>query len=386
MQVGKTYRPADAAELREMIAAASAAGTMLAARSGGSKAEIGKPDRETASLDLSAFTGIVDYEPSELVLTVRPATPLSEVEALLDAHGQMLAFEPWDHGAVFGLGNRSATIGGVIAAGVAGPRRLSAGGARDHLLGFTAVSGRAETFKAGGKVVKNVTGYDLSKVIAGSWGQLALMTELSVKVVPKPKAVATLMIAGLDPAAAVAEMADAMGSVAGPVAAAYLPGEHGTPSQTLLRLEGFRPSVDFRSEQLRTILATSNSQLLDDAMSEQVWRDLREVRGLAASETLWRIQVAPSRAAALAGSLTQAGAQWLMDWGGALIWAGGTPDLEVHELAALAQGHAMLVRGSPSCRAANPIRKPSQPAVMALSERIKHAFDPARILDPERFA
>lgn len=386
MEPGQTYQPANAADLCGLIAAASASGTAVEPRCGGSKSAIGRPDREVAVIDLSAFTGIVDYEPSELVLTVRPATPLAKVEALLEAQGQMLAFEPWDHGAIFGLQYQSATIGGVIAAGVAGPRRLAAGGARDHLLGFTAVSGRAEIFKAGGKVVKNVTGYDLSKVIAGSWGQLALMTELSIKVVPRPKATATLAIHALDTATAIAEMAVAMGSVAGPVAAAHLPAGHAGPSQTLLRIEGFRPSVDVRSEQLRSILARPNAELLDEPTSAKAWTQIREVQPLSGAQALWRIQIAPSRAAGLSDALTRAGAEWFMDWAGGLIWAGADAAIDVRKMVESYSGHAMLQRGPRELLGSTPVRQPQLPAVAALSERVKRGFDPAGILDPNRFA
>lgn len=385
METGKTYQPGSAADLRDMVAAANASGVAIEARSGGSKRAIGKQDRATAVLDLSLFSGVVDYEPSELVLTVRPATPLAEVESLLDSQGQMLAFDPWDHGAVFATRERTATIGGVIAAGVAGPRRLSAGAPRDHLLGFAAVSGRAEVFKAGGRVVKNVTGFDVSKVIAGSWGQLVLMTELSVKVVPKPKAAATLTISGLDAGQSVTAMARALGSVAGPVAAAYLPAANGDPSRTLLRLEGFRPSVDFRAGQLQAILPTPGTELLDDAASANVWADVREARPLLSAEALWRIQLAPSRAAALTSALSAAGVEWLLDWGGALVWAGGVGNLDLHSLVQRHQGHAMLVRAPSDLLKAIAIRQPGSAAVAALSDRVKRAFDPAGILDPRRF-
>lgn len=386
MELGATYQPADAAELQGRVNAARISGTPVEVRSGGSKRAIGRPDRQAAVLDVSRLSGVIDYEPSELVLTLGPATPLAEVEALLDRNGQMLAFEPWDHGALFGAQERSATIGGVIAAGIAGPRRLTAGGARDHLLGFSAVSGRGEAFKAGGKVVKNVTGYDLSKVIAGSWGQLAVLTELSVKVVPKPKSAATLVVPGLDASTSVGVMAQALGSVAGPVAAAYLPSAGGPPSQTLLRLEGFAPSVNFRAGQLQAILSAPGSDLLDEAASAAAWRDVREVTSLAGAEALWRIQIAPSRAAALVDALADAGADCLMDWGGALIWAGAGCDTDVRSLVQTHHGHAMLIRAPSAMLTSTPIRHPEQPAVAALSERVRRGFDPAGILDPRRFA
>lgn len=385
VEAGQTYRASDTLELRDMVAAAAANGVALEPRAGGSKATIGCEDRERAIVDLTAICGIVDYEPGELVLSVRPATPLAEVEALLDANDQMLAFEPWDHSELFGQPGGKATIGGIFAAGVSGPRRLSAGGARDHLLGFSAVSGRAEAFKAGGKVVKNVTGYDLSKVMVGSWGQLAVMTELSIKVVPKPKASATLILHGLPVQAAVQRMAEAMGSVAGPAAAAYIPDASGSVSQTLLRVEGFAPSVTFRVGQLQSILGHPASDIVTGPEAGSIWQEVRLAGALGDKTALWRVLVAPSRAVGLAEELGQAGVDWVMDWAGALLWAGGEADVDIHAIALRHEGHAMLVRAPRAVSEAFGFRRFAEAGATALSQRVKRGFDPAGILDPMRF-
>ena len=379
-------RPADAADLRDLVGDARACGRLIEVRGGGSKRDIGSPDRETAIVDMGAFTGIVDYEPSELVLTVRPATPLSQVDELLSEHRQMLAFEPWDHGPLFGRPAGAATIGGVVAAGVAGPRRVSVGGARDHLLGFAAVSGRGEAFKGGGKVVKNVTGFDIAKVIAGSWGQLAIMTELSVKVVPRPRATTTVALTGLTGQAAIAAMSKALGSRCAPVAAAHLPAAFGRQAVTGIRLEGFRESVDLRAMQLREVLDDFAEALpLEGAEGEDMWIAIREIRQLAGAETLWRAHIAPSRAAPLADALEQLGAEWFFDWAGALVWIGAPAGADVGATVAGLGGHAMLVRATLAVRQATPVRRPEAPAVAALSARVKQAFDPAAVLDPHRF-
>jgi glycolate oxidase FAD binding subunit len=237
-------RPATTDDLCALIADAQATGTKLRLRGGSTKDAIGAPC-EAQVIDMRGFAGVVDYDPPELVLTVGAGTPLAQIEALVASEGQMLAFDPFDHGAMLG-NDGGATIGGIIAAGVAGPARLSRGGARDHLLGFTAVSGRGEKFVAGAKVVKNVTGYDLPKLMAGSWGRLAALTELTLKVLPAPRTQQTLVMRGLDPAGAVAAMARAMGSAAEVTAAAHLPDWRGE-AMTALRLDGFAESVAARA-------------------------------------------------------------------------------------------------------------------------------------------
>jgi glycolate oxidase FAD binding subunit len=379
-------RPADAAQLREIVADAGTAGRPIEIVGGGSKRDIGNPRRETSLVDLRALAGVVDYEPSELVLTVRPATPLAEIEALLASRNQMLAFEPWDHGPLFGRPSGAATIGGIVAAGVAGARRVSAGGARDHLLGFAAVSGRAELFKGGGKVVKNVTGYDISKVMAGSWGQLAIMTELTLKVMPAPKSAVTVALDGLPTEAAVAAMSKALGSPSSPAAAAFVPSHEQGRSITLIRVEGFAEAVAARVRQLSgTLAAFAEPRLLESGEAAALWASLREVSPLAGSEALWRIHVAPSRAAAITAALDAGGAAWHADWAGALMWAGASADLDVRSIATSLGAHAMLVRGPADLRSWTPARQPQAPAVAALSARLKAAFDPAGILDPERF-
>lgn len=379
-------RPADAEQLREIVADAATAGRPIEIVGGGSKRDIGNPRRETSLVDLRALAGVVDYEPSELVLTVRPATPLAEIEALLASRNQMLAFEPWDHGPLFARTSGAATIGGIVAAGVAGSRRVSAGGARDHLLGFTAVSGRAELFKGGGKVVKNVTGYDISKVMAGSWGQLAILTELTLKVMPAPKSAVTVALDGLSTDAAVAAMAKALGSPSSPAAAAFVPSREQGRSITAIRVEGFAEAVAARIRQLSgTLAAFAEPRLLESAEAAALWASLREVSPLTGAEAVWRIHVAPSRAATLTAALDAGDAAWYADWAGALIWAGTSADLDVRGAAAASGAHAMLVRGPADLRSLTPARQPQERAVAALSARLKAAFDPAGILDPERF-
>src|SRR5438477_3715821 len=217
------FAPSDLSELRDAVAEALAAEEPVEVVGGGSKRGLGRPLQTAHTLDLSRLSGIRDYAPSELVLTAGAATPLAEIERALAEQGQMLAFEPPDWRGLLGVEEAEPTLGGILACNLSGPRRIKAGAARDHFLGFRAVSGRGEIFKAGGKVVKNVTGYDLSKLMAGSYGTLAALEEVTVRALPRPEAVATVLFAGVAPAAAVRLMAAALGSSHEVSGAAYLP-------------------------------------------------------------------------------------------------------------------------------------------------------------------
>lgn len=377
--------PTDADQLRDAIADAARAGTPLEIRGGGTKAAIGAP-RNAAILDMSGFSGVIDYDPPELVLTVKACTPLAEIQALVASERQMLAFEPWDHGPLFGQPAR-ATIGGVVAAGVAGPRRVTGGSARDHLLGFEGVSGRGEYFVGGAKVVKNVTGYDLPKLLTGSWGRLAAMTQLTLKVLPQARMVVTLVADGLDHRVAHAAMARALGSHADVSAAAHLPAQvNGGTALTLFRLAGFEPSVAARAALLPDLLRDhAPLRRLEPAAAELLWDGVRQASPLGEG-TLWRVHVPPSRACAFIDVLEPAGARWLFDWGGGLIWLVFAGDAAlVRRSAEAAGGHAALVRAPDEMRACVPAQHPRARGVMALEARVRRAFDPAGIFETGRF-
>ncbi|SCK14351.1 glycolate oxidase FAD binding subunit [Variovorax sp. HW608] len=375
-------RPATEAELCDVVADAAHSGTRLSLRSGGSKRDIGAPIGEARTVDLRRFAGIVDYDPPELMLTVRPGTPLAEIEALVASKNQMLPFEPFDHGPLFGRAPSEATIGGIVAAGVAGSRRVSSGSARDHLLAVRAVSGRGECFVGGAKVVKNVTGYDIPKLIAGSWGRLAAITELTLKVLPAPRADATQILTGLDPEQAVAAMAAAMGSKADVAAAAHRPG---STSVTAFRIQGFPASVAARCKGLAKHLAAFGH--LHDPGEEEaqgIWSDLRTLAPLPLDVPLWRISVPPAAGGTLVRRLEQRGANWLLDWAGGLAWV-ATAIEGVREEAAAAGGHCTLVRGPAELRARVPALHPPAPAIQALEQRVRRAFDPAGVFETGRF-
>ena len=364
--------PGDAQDLCAIVAEAAAQGNKLELRGGGTKGAIGGP-RDAAIVSLRRLAGVVDYDPAELVLTVRPGTPLAEVEALVAAEGQMLAFEPW--------GDAGATIGGTVAAGVAGSRRVTCGSARDHLLGFAAVSGRGETFVAGAKVVKNVTGYDLPKLMAGSWGRLGAMTELTLKVLPRPRVVATLVIDGLHAPAAHAAMACALGSNADVSAAAHL--QRGI---TLLRVAGFAPSVEARCAALPGLLAAHGVvRRLDEAEAAPLWGEAMMAQGLA-GEVLWRVHLPPACAAGLVAQVEALGVRWAMDWGGGLVWLACAVDgPDVRAAAVAAGGEATLVSAPDAMRATVPAFHPRAAGLAALEKRVRRAFDPAGVFETGRF-
>jgi len=350
-----TPRPRDEADLVELVAQTAARNGHLLIEGGGSRSRVGAAPAEGAErVDLSAFAGVIDYEPTELVLTAGPATPLDEIDALLAKNNQMLAFEPPRHAHLCGQADAVPTLGGALASNAAGSRRLSAGAARDHFLGFRAVSGRGEAFKAGGKVVKNVTGFDLSKIMAGSWGTLAVLTEVSIKVLPRPPFTATLVLSGLDPERACAAMARACASPAPITGAAHLHIHDGQPA-TLLRLEGFEPSVRLG-----------------------LWREIGEVTPLGSLTTpLWRVSIPAAEAPALVAGL--APESWLMDWAGGLVWiaAEEPPHLAGRD------GHVQYWGGAPAASTPTAADKLS-PATLRISQGLKAAFDPADVLNRGR--
>src|SRR5438105_4282708 len=287
-------RPRDAKDVEAAVQWALGEGKALELIGHGSKRAIGRPVQTDLSLDLSGLSGVTLYEPEELVLSAKAGTPLAEVEALAAAKGQQLAFERMDSGPLLGGPLGHGTIGAALAMNLGGPRRIKAGAARDHFLGFSAVSGRGETFKSGGRVVKNVTGYDLCKLMAGSWGTLAVLTDITVKTLPAPETEATVLIRGLDPGVATAAMAHAMGSAADVSGAAHLPedvaaripieqiGGAGT-AVTALRLEGFAPSVAHRRVLLEGLVRRfSQVATLDADDSRALWRAVRDVTPFAA--------------------------------------------------------------------------------------------------------
>jgi glycolate oxidase FAD binding subunit len=363
--------PGDAAELAEAVRTH----TRLEPVGGGSKRAIGRTI-DAILLDLAAFNGILEYEPNELVLTARAATPLATIEHALAANGQRLAFEPPDYGPLLGI-ERAQTLGGVLAANQAGSRRIAAGAARDHFLGFAAVNGRGEHFKAGSKVVKNVTGYDLPKLLAGSWGTLAVLTEVTIRVAPMPEIERTLVIRADTPERALEILTQALGSSYEVSSAAYDP-RRGTS----LRIEGFSASVDARVAALLALLGNPEVETIEHVNSREFWAQQGGAGELADWPIVWRISVPPSHAPAVLASL--AAERYLLDWGGGLIWAAyRTLDGSLVRRA-LREGHATLIKAPPDARAQTCTFQPLPASLAEVSARLKAAFDPDNRLNPNR--
>lgn len=355
-------------------------------------------------LDLSELSGITLYEPDELVLSAKAGTSMLDIERTLTRHGQQLAFEPMDAGPIFGRAPGGGTIGGVLAANLSGPARIRAGAARDHVLGIRAVSGWGRAFKSGGRVVKNVTGYDLSRGLAGSWGTLAVLTDLTFKVIPRPETSATLAVLDLDDAAAIALLCDAMGSPWEVSGAAHVPAGTsgalpgaafaGGRAVTLLRLEGFAESVRYRMDRLADRLGLQYTrEVLDASVSVPLWCSVRDVLAFTARDCpLWRVSVAPGDAARLVATIrSECRLQHFYDWSGGLTWL--QPDRDMADLGAAAirravsaaGGHATLVRGG---NTSDDIARfqPQSDVLAALSARLKSSLDPKGILNPGRMS
>jgi glycolate oxidase FAD binding subunit len=403
--MSEPLRPRDPKQVEEAICWALAQGKTLELIGHGSKRAIGRAAQWDATLDLSALKGVTLYEPEELVLSAKAGTPLHEIEVLVAEKRQELAFEPMDYGPLLGGAAGAATIGGVIASNLSGPRRIKSGAARDHFLGFSAVSGRGETFKSGGRVVKNVTGYDLCKLIAGSWGTLAAMTDVTIKTLPRAETEQTILVLGGDAAAASKVMASAMGSYGDVSAAAHLPVTIAADvaetvsagsAVTALRLEGVTPSVAQRKSLLENLLAPLGALAsLDEASSRALWRAIRDVAPFAAKgrrggADIWRISTAPARGAEIGRALVdKAGAEILYDWAGGLVWAAlpRSDDAQaplVHATVTAAGGHGTLIRAPAAVRAKVDVFAPEPAALAALTQRVRKGFDPHGVLNPGR--
>jgi glycolate oxidase FAD binding subunit len=407
-----TLRVRDAKDVEQAVRAAIASEQPLEIIGHGSKRLIGQPMATNALLDLSALNAVTSYEPNELIITVEAGAPLADVLSLIDSKNQQFAFEPINTSVLLGTPDIG-TIGGMIGVGLAGPRRIKAGGARDHLLGAHAVSGFGDSFKAGGRVVKNVTGYDLCKLLAGSWGTLAVMTEVTLKVMPRPESERTLVLRGLDDVTANRAMTVALGSPFDVSGAAHVPGsafrgsasgpgdrlgDLGSAGQavTLVRLEGITASVAHRATSLSQALAPfGTTEIVEDAASAAIWSSVRDIKPFAANGALgawpvWRIVCPPASGGALGQALARdTGGDVIYDWGGGLIWAAlpPKPDAQaalVRSRVDAAGGHAMLLRGSDEMRRTIDVFHPQKDGLAALGERVRHSFDPKNILNRGR--
>ena len=391
------FQVSDLGEARDAIQQAVAAKTRLELVAAGTKRHLGRSASYDAVLDTSAMAGIIDYQPEELVLTLRAGTPMNVVEKALADARQMLAFEPPSMTRILGEAKQGVrgTIGGVIAANLSGPRRLTAGAARDFLLGFEAVSGRGELFKSGGKVMKNVTGYDLSKLMCGSFGTLGVMDEVTLKTLPAPETSCSLLVGADTFADAVARIASIFATPHEPGAAVILPsdiaGEEGVdsgrPFTVVIRLEGIEASV---SDRLGHLLDLSGGEALAKTKSVKLWQRIRDVQPIAEKPVdIWKVSCAPSDAPQVLAALDpRLETRMIADWAGGLIWIGGAsprigPALR-QAVAGLDSGFAMLVRDVSVTREKIPAFQPLSAGHYELHRRVKASFDPLGVLNYER--
>ncbi len=328
-----------------------------------------------SELSTAGLNGITLYEPGALTLVAQAGTPVAQIEAALAAEGQQLAFEPMDHRDLLGTQGEP-TIGGVVAANVSGPRRIQAGACRDFLLGVRYVDGQGRVIKNGGRVMKNVTGYDLVKLMAGSWGTLGVLSEVSFKVLPKPEATVTLAVASSSIGAAVQIMSKALQSPYEVTGAACDP----QAGCVWLRVEGFADSVAYRKDRLQAELAAfGTSDVVDD--SAALWRQIRDVSCFAGKTgDVWRLSVKPGDAPGIAGRMGTA--DLLLDWGGGLIWALMPEGTDLRSSVGDFDGHATLVRGGPETIGDVGRFHPETGSVSALTQAIRQKFDPRGFFNP----
>lgn len=386
--------------------------------SGGTKRTIGHPIEDSYALGLGFMRGILSYEPDELVISMRAATPLAEINQALRAHRQQLAFEPPNWSNLFSPQKpqevSAPTCGGLVASNAAGARRFVAGAARDHLLGFHAISGRGIDFQSGGRVVKNVSGYDLSKLMSGSWGTLAVMYELTLRTVPAPQATRTLFLYGLEEDEAMRWMDHLLSKNFNISGAVHIPLatmkqwnnlDHNPASLTAFRLEGTLAATQAKLNQLQGLVgseAQTNNNEGEAAI--QFWNSINDLAIFSTPNTnknapLWRILTPRSKAANLIARLSAEceDVLYFLDWGGGLIWFGhdcvnGETELEefqkkANQIRYICLEHdaqAILMRASPTARRAIPFMPPLSSGLAGINARIKNAFDPNAILNPSR--
>ncbi|MCZ8376038.1 MAG: glycolate oxidase subunit GlcE [Beijerinckiaceae bacterium] len=383
-------RPQDEEELASLVREASGHGAPLAIEGGGTRKGLGRPVNAGITVSVGGLTGITLYEPAEMVIGARAGTPLALIEAALAEKGQMLGFEPPDFRRLYGT-EGAPTIGTVAAGNLSGSRRLWGGACRDSLIGVRFVNGLGEIVKSGGRVMKNVTGLDLVKLQSGAWGTLGVLTEVIFKVVPRPEVTQTLLLEGLSEARAIEAMSAAVGSPFEITGAAHLPAQAGAPAQTLLRIEGFAFSVEYRAEALAGLLKPFGALgRLDGPTAAALWRDVSDGALLAEprDRALWRLSVKPGEAAAAVAAIrTTREASAFYDWAGGLVWL-ATPETGdagaavIRRAARQASGYATLLRASDGLRAEVPVFEPEPAPIAALNRRIKTSFDPEGLLNP----
>lgn len=374
--------PTSESAIGEAVLDASAQKSALRIIAGGTRSGIGHPGDVAHALDVSGVSGITRYEPGSLTLEARTGTPMHEIDAALADENQMLAFEPMDHRALLGT-RGTPTIGGVVACNVSGPRRFLSGACRDFLLGARFVDGRGRILKNGGRVMKNVTGLDLTKLVCGSYGTLGVLSEVALKVLPRPERAATLQFEGMTEADAVALFSKATTTAYEVSGAAWQNGV------AMLRVEGLASQVDYRLGKLKTLFSAHASTVLSGDVHRDLWSALRDVHAFAGSDdSIWRVSIRATDAPALVAAVkAQLQARVILDQGGSVVWLAvpsESPDQAeaIRRQIPAGNGYATLVRGTQTLRKAVPVFQPQHPRLTQISEGVRRAFDPDRILNP----
>ena len=402
--MAELVRPAAEWELQTVIAKLAAQKMPAEIVGHGALRNAGRPSAAEIVISTASLRGVTLYEPTELVMSARAGTPLFEIEAELASRGQMLPFEPVDLAPTTGAPAGALSIGGVFATNMSGSRRIATGSARDHLLGVRGVNGRAELCKSGGRVMKNVTGLDVARGLTGSWGTLAVLTELTFKVVPLPESMLTLVYRNLPDDLAIEALTTAMGTPFEVTGAVHLPKGAAVrlrhpklkalgQSSTLLRLENFIASIAYRKDKLIDALKVFGTPL--EFGSEDTWAIWNELRQLSvmpyATETsLWRISTVPTKAPEIVAAIKKfMPAEAFYDWSGGLIWlevpaAADAGASDVRRAVAVRGGHATLIRAAPEVRAIVDVFEPMKPEVERLTRGMKAAFDPLGLLNRGR--
>jgi glycolate oxidase FAD binding subunit len=343
----------------------------LRIRGGGTRQTLGNPCESNAVLSTAGLNHISLYEPSALTIVAASGTPLADIEKELLAEGQRLPFEPMDHRGLLGS-TGTPTIGGVVACNISGPARIQAGACRDSLIGIRMVDGTGAVIKNGGRVMKNVTGYDLVKLMAGSFGTMGVLTEVAFKVLPAPETSATVVVAGLSDEQAITAMSSALTAPYGVSGAAHISKDR----TTLIRVEGFEKSVAYRTAQLQSVLAPLGEASI--VSNDNLWKSVRDVEPFHALDSaVWRISVRPSDGAKVAKTLEASNdtVQIIYDWGGGLIWASTPDDLDVRAAMNGISGYAECVRGTHTKRV------PQNAAIAKIEKGLRAKFDPNGILN-----
>ena len=374
--------PSNELEIREAVLQASTQKTSLRIIAGGTRSGIGNPGSISQALDVANVSGITRYEPGSLTIEAKSGTPMSEIEAALAKENQMLAFEPMDHRALMGT-TGTPTIGGIVACNVSGPRRFLSGACRDFALGVRFIDGHGRVIKNGGRVMKNVTGLDLTKLTCGAYGTLGVISEIALKVLPKPECGVTLQFEGLNVDQAVKLFCQAVTTPFEISGAAW------QNNVALLRIEGLPKQVSYRLSRLQDLFSEFPSAVIEGNSHSELWNDIRDVQAFSdTDETIWKVSTKPTQTPAIVtASHDLLQARSIVDQGAATIWLAVPSDAPeqaetIRGLIPNNDGYATLIRGSRQLRKSVPVFQPQHARIEQISENLRRQFDPMCLLNP----